>query len=92
MSSSLLSIIYIYINVTYWCQCFTDKSRSSLKEQNKKKIKNTKTSEQFRNRNRKIVEDRGKFDTPSTHILDNSLSLLGTKNTSIEIGGDKLVL
>jgi len=49
-------------------------------------------SEQFRNRNRKIVEDRGKFDTSNTHILDNSFSLLGTKRTSIEIGGDKLVL
>ena len=49
-------------------------------------------SEQFRNRNRKIVEDRGKFDTPNTHILDNSLPLLGTKRTSIEIGGDKLVV
>lgn len=52
---------------------------------------NKKMSEQLRNRNRKIVEDRSKFDTPKTHIFDHSLSLLGTKSTSTEIGGDKVV-
>jgi len=41
-------------------------------------------------KNSKIVE-RGKIDTPNTHIHDCSLSLLST-GTSIKSGGVKLVL
>ena len=40
--------------------------------------------------NGKIV-DRGKIDTPNTHIHDSSLSCLG-KGTSIKSGRVKLVL
>ena len=35
--------------------------------------------------------ERGKIDTPKTHIHDNSLSCLGT-GISMEKGGVKLVL
>jgi hypothetical protein len=56
---------------------------------NKREKKNT-TIGTIPNSNIKIVE-RGKIDTPNTHINDRPLSWLGT-GTTIKSGGIKLVL